>query len=89
MLQHSHACHVKTQHVPKPNGARPAAYMNDAPHVMRDGNAARIGYAPDAGLLLYGYGLYAHGIRQAAREIMLGPTVYKQRPRCDLYADGR
>jgi hypothetical protein len=41
--------------------------MNDAPYVMRDGNAARIGYAADAGLLLYGYSLYALGIRQATR----------------------
>ena len=63
--------------------------MNDAPYVMRDGNAARIGYAADAGLLLYGYSLYALGIRQAAREVALGPAVDKQRPRCDLYADSR
>lgn len=63
--------------------------MNDAPYVMRDGNASRIGYAADAGLLRYGYGLYALGIRQVTREIILGPTVYKQRPRCDLYAYSR
>ena len=75
--------------VAKPDRARPAAYMNDAPYMMRDGDAARIGYAANAGLLLYGYGFYALGIRQVTREIILGPTVYKQRPRCDLYADSR
>ena len=56
--------------IPKLDSARPAAYIDDAPHVMRDGHAARIGYATDAGLLLYGYGLDAHGIRQAAREVV-------------------
>jgi len=48
--------------MPKLNRARPAAYMNDAPYMMCDGDAARIGYAADAGLLLYGYGLHALGI---------------------------
>ena len=36
--------------------------MNDAPYMMCDGDAARIGHAADAGLLLYGCSLYALGI---------------------------
>ena len=63
--------------------------MNDAPYMMRDGDAARIGCAANAGLSLHGYGLYALSIRQAACKIILRAAVYKQRPRCDLYAYGR
>ena len=63
--------------------------MNDAPYMMRDGDATRIGYAANAGLSLYGYVLYALGIRQAGCKVILRPAVYKQRPRCDLHAYGR